>query len=66
MSSPASAFLWKNATPANSRHDGADEGFQAILTMNYKTGNGAVLMMDSDNGILMAGNILRAIAKEYA
>jgi predicted transcriptional regulator YdeE len=47
-------------------HDGADEGFQALLTMNAETGNGVVIMANSDNGISVANMVLRRVAKEYA
>ena len=47
-------------------HDGADEGFQAILVMNYETGQGAAIMANSNNGINVALEYLRSIAKEYA
>jgi CubicO group peptidase (beta-lactamase class C family) len=46
-------------------HDGADEGFQALLTMNADTGNGLAIMANSDNGISVAGLILRSVAREY-
>lgn len=47
-------------------HNGADEGFQALLTMNSETGKGVAMMMDSDNGISLANYVLRRIAQEYA
>jgi CubicO group peptidase (beta-lactamase class C family) len=37
--------------PGEFGHNGADEGFQALLTMNTETGKGVVIMADSDNGI---------------
>jgi CubicO group peptidase (beta-lactamase class C family) len=46
-------------------HDGADEGFQALLLMNYVTGQGAAIMANSDNGILVAEEYLRSLAREY-
>lgn len=46
-------------------HNGADEGFQAILVMNYETGQGFAAMADSDNGIFVANEYLRSVAKEY-
>ena len=39
----------------------ADEGFQALLVMNYDTGQGAAIMANSDNGILVANEYLRFI-----
>jgi CubicO group peptidase (beta-lactamase class C family) len=47
-------------------HDGADRGFQARLTMNADTGNGVVIMVNSDNGTSLANHIVRRVAKEYA
>ncbi len=46
-------------------HDGADDGFQASLTMNAKTGKGVVIMTNSDNGELVIWDVLRAVAREY-
>jgi CubicO group peptidase (beta-lactamase class C family) len=47
------------------QHNGADEGFQALLVMNADTGQGAVVMANSDNGILVALEYIHGIAKEY-
>jgi CubicO group peptidase (beta-lactamase class C family) len=52
--------------PGEFGHNGADEGFQALLVMNSDTGQGAALMADSDYGILVAEEYLRSVAKEYA
>ena len=46
-------------------HDGADEGFQAVLVMNYETGQGFAAMANSDNGVFVANEFLRSVAKEY-
>jgi CubicO group peptidase (beta-lactamase class C family) len=46
-------------------HSGADEGFQALLTMNAESGKGAVIMANSDNGIAVANLLMQSIAKEY-
>jgi CubicO group peptidase (beta-lactamase class C family) len=35
-------------------HGGADEGFQAILTMKAESGKGVAIMANSDNGIAVA------------
>ena len=51
--------------PGEFGHNGADEGFQALLVMNADTGQGAALMANSDNGILAASEFLRSIAQEY-
>jgi CubicO group peptidase (beta-lactamase class C family) len=51
--------------PGEFGHSGADEGFQALLIMNADTGQGAALMANSDNGNLVAADLMRSIAKEY-
>src|SRR6266404_1625728 len=51
--------------PGEFGHNGADEGFQALLVMNSDTGQGAAIMADSDNGILVADEYLRSLAREY-
>jgi CubicO group peptidase (beta-lactamase class C family) len=51
--------------PGEFGHNGADEGFQALLVMNADTGQGAAIMANSDNGILVAVEVLRSVAKEY-
>jgi CubicO group peptidase (beta-lactamase class C family)/predicted transcriptional regulator YdeE len=58
-------FFMEKENPGQFGHNGADEGFQALLTMNADTGNGAVLMADSDNGISVMNMVLRRVAKEY-
>ncbi len=58
-------FFPEQENPGGFGHNGADEGFQALLTMNWQTGKGAALMANSDNGIAVADILLRAIAKEY-
>ena len=58
-------FMEKD-NPGQFGHNGADEGFQALLTMNADTGNGVALMADSDNGISVMNYVLRRVAKEYA
>jgi len=51
--------------PGQFGHNGADEGFQAILTMNAESGKGVAIMANSDNGITVGDILLRKIAKEY-
>src|SRR5215467_9538741 len=51
--------------PGEFGHNGADEGFQALLVMNWQTGQGVALMANSDNGIAVAGELLRSVAREY-
>jgi tetratricopeptide (TPR) repeat protein len=58
-------FFLEKDNPGVFGHSGADEGFQALLTMNYDTGNGVAIMADSDNGMAVAGQLLRSVAREY-
>jgi len=58
-------FFMEKDNPGQFGHNGADEGFQALLTMNADTGNGIALMADSDNGISVMNHVLRRVAKEY-
>jgi CubicO group peptidase (beta-lactamase class C family) len=58
-------FFTQKENPGFFGHNGADEGFQALLTMNWQTGQGAALMANSDNGIAVADLLLRSIAREY-
>jgi CubicO group peptidase (beta-lactamase class C family) len=58
-------FFLDKQNPGQFGHDGADEGFQALLTMNADTGNGLAIMANSDNGIAVAELILRGVAREY-
>ena len=51
--------------PGEFGHDGADEGFQAELIMNVDTGQGIAIMANSDNGIAVASEYVRSVAKEY-
>jgi CubicO group peptidase (beta-lactamase class C family) len=57
-------FLDKN-NPGQFGHNGADEGFQALLTMNADTGNGVVIMGNSDNFLSMNDDLLHAVAREF-
>jgi len=58
-------FLDKNNT-GQFGHNGADEGFQALLSMNSEIGKGVAIMANSDNGINVANLVLRVVAREYA
>jgi len=57
-------FLDKN-NPGQFGHNGADEGFQALLTMNADTGKGVVIMGNSDNFLSMGDDILHAVSREF-
>lgn len=58
-------FFFEKDNPGQFGHNGADEGFQALLTMNAVTGNGIAMMADSDNGISVMSQVLRRVVKEY-
>jgi CubicO group peptidase (beta-lactamase class C family) len=57
-------FTDKN-NPGQFGHNGADEGFQAILTMNAESGKGVAIMANSDSGIAVGDILLQRVAKEY-
>ena len=57
-------FIDKRGNAVYFSHDGADEGFRALLMMNRDKGYGAVVMVNSDNGQIMP-EVMRGIAKEY-
>ena len=59
-------FFVEKENPGQFGHNGADEGFQALLTMNSEAGKGVAIMADSDNGITVADYVLRRVAQEYA
>jgi CubicO group peptidase (beta-lactamase class C family) len=46
-------------------HGGSNEGFTCILVAHVDTGQGAVVMTNSDNGPPLFEEILRAISQEY-
>ncbi|HUP03035.1 MAG TPA: serine hydrolase, partial [Bryobacteraceae bacterium] len=50
---------------ASFQHGGANVGFQCQFFAYRDTGEGAVVMTNSDNGAALANEILRAIAAEY-
>ena len=58
-------FFLDKERPGEFGHNGADEGFQALLVMNWRTGQGAAIMADSDNGVMVASELLRSVAREY-
>ena len=57
-------FIDKRGNSVYFGHDGADEGFRAMMLMHREKGYGAVVMVNSDNGQIM-GEVLRSIAREY-
>jgi len=58
-------FLGEYKNSQEFGHDGADEGFQAILIMFADSGKGVAIMANSDNGISVANYIVQSVAKEY-
>lgn len=58
-------FFLEKDHPGQFGHGGADEGFQALLTMNADLGQGLAIMANSDNGIAVGEFVERAVAKEY-
>jgi CubicO group peptidase (beta-lactamase class C family) len=46
-------------------HGGGNEGFTCVLVAYVETGQGAIVMTNSDNGPQLFNEILRAIAQEY-
>ena len=58
-------FFLDKENPGQFGHNGADEGFQALLTMNAESGKGVAIMANSDNGIAVGDLLLRSVAKEY-
>jgi CubicO group peptidase (beta-lactamase class C family) len=58
-------FLGDGTRPDLFGHIGDDEGFQAMLVMFSDSGKGAVVMANSENGILLGDYIIGNIAREY-
>lgn len=58
-------FLIEKGGPVYFSHNGADEGFQAMLVASRDGGHGAAVMVNSDNGTALAQEILRAVATAY-
>jgi CubicO group peptidase (beta-lactamase class C family) len=46
-------------------HDGANEGFRAIVTGSMDGSHGAVVMVNSDSGGWLLGEMVNTIAREY-
>lgn len=58
-------FFLDKDNPGQFGHGGADEGFQALLTMNAESGKGVAIMANSDSGIAVGIFVLQRVAKEY-
>ncbi|MCX6574136.1 MAG: serine hydrolase, partial [Candidatus Aminicenantes bacterium] len=46
-------------------HGGSNEGFKCQMAAFFEGGRGAVVMTNGDQGSFLAGEILRAVAREY-
>lgn len=58
-------FVQKHGTEVYVGHDGADEGFQALLLVHRDKGYGAAVMANSDSGLALAHEIVRGLARQY-
>jgi CubicO group peptidase (beta-lactamase class C family) len=58
-------FLAGHKNPEEFGHNGADEGFQALLIMFADSGKGVAIMANSDNGITIANYLTQSVAQEY-
>jgi CubicO group peptidase (beta-lactamase class C family) len=58
-------FLGDASRPDLFGHIGDDEGFQAMLLMFADSGQGVVVMANSENGIFLGDYIIACIAREY-
>lgn len=61
----ACTFHLEKKNPAQFGHNGANEGFQGMLTMNWKTGQGLVVLTNSDLGMRVNELLLRSVAKTW-
>lgn len=50
---------------ASFSHSGVDEGFEAFFIAYQQGGRGAVVLMNANGAMPLAGEILRSIAREY-
>jgi CubicO group peptidase (beta-lactamase class C family) len=58
-------FLGGERNPDQFGHNGADEGFQALLVMFADSGRGLAMMGDSDSFFRLAPYLQEAVAKAY-
>jgi len=58
-------FFMDRDNPGQFGHNGADQGFQAVLTMNAESGQGVAIMANSDNGQAVENLVLLRVAKEH-
>lgn len=59
-------FLGDETRPDLFGHIGDDEGFQAMMIMFADSGKGAVVMANSQHGIMLGDFLLEQIAKDYS
>jgi len=59
-------FVQKRGGQIYFGHDGSDEGFLARLLVHREKGYGAAVMVNSNGGGQLIGEVFRAIAREYA
>ncbi len=57
-------FVHGTGDSARFHHAGANEGNQCQL-LGYDSGHGVVVMTNSDNGLELAAEIIRAVEREY-
>ncbi len=57
-------FVHGTGDSARFFHGGLNEGYQSQL-LGYDSGHGVVIMTNSDNGVRVAGEIIRAVEREY-
>jgi CubicO group peptidase (beta-lactamase class C family) len=65
MDTNALGFFLEKQNPGQFGHNGDDEGFQAMLTMNVDSGKGIAIMANSEWGILIGNLVVARVAKEY-
>lgn len=65
MDDAALGFFLETDNPGQFGHNGDDDGFQAMLTMNADTGKGVAIMANSESGITIGNFVANRVAKEY-
>lgn len=65
MDGAALGFFVERDNPGQFGHNGDDEGFQAMLTMNADSGKGVAIMANSQWGITIGNFVVDRVAKEY-
>ena len=58
-------FLGTGGNPNEFDHGGANAGYRCIMVMFSDTGQGLVIMTNSDRGMNVGGYLIESIAKEY-